>query len=146
MYYLRQAQKRFQTLCINAITKCAPSNSFLGLYDTSKICPIFFCSFSQHNRGYFIIFFYYYYFRECVFFRPAKASAKRARSARNVREGKALHTLFTLALACKRQTYFRSSLLSLRSDDRKYVCCSQAALASSSETQGQSVGSIKCSW
>ena len=81
-----------------------------------------------------------------MFFRPAKASAKQARSARNARGGKALHTLFTLALACKRQTYFRSSLLSLRSDDRKYVCCSQAALASSSETQGQSVGSIKCSW
>ena len=64
-----------------------------------------------------------------MFFRPAKASAKQARSARNARGGKALHTLFTLALACKRQTYFRSSLLSLRSDDRKYVCCSQAALA-----------------
>ena len=33
-------------------------------------------------------------------------------------------------LACKQQTYFRTSLLSLRkrerSDDRKYVCCSQA--------------------
>ena len=64
-----------------------------------------------------------------MFFRPAKASGKRARSARNARGGKTLHALFTLALACKRQTYFRSSLLSLRSDDRKFVCCSQAALA-----------------
>ena len=87
--------------------------------------PNLFCSCSQHNRA--IIFFYY--FRVCVFFRPAKVSAKRARSAKNARGGKALHTLFTLALACKRQTYFRSSLLSLRSDDQKYVCCSQAALA-----------------
>ena len=90
--------------------------------------PNLFCSCSQHNRGYFIIIFFYY-FRVCVFFRPAKASAKRARSARNARGGKALHALFTLALASKRQTYFRSSLLSLRSDDRKFVCCSQAALA-----------------
>ena len=34
-------------------------------------------------------------------------------------------------LACEPQTYFRSSLLSLRkerSDDRKYVCGSQAAI------------------
>ena len=90
--------------------------------------PNLFCSCSQHNRGYFIIIIFFY-FRVCVFFRPAKASAKQARSARNARGGKALHTLFTLALACKRQTYFRSSLLSLRSDDQKYVCCSQAALA-----------------
>ena len=29
-------------------------------------------------------------------------------------------------LACEQQTHFRSSLLSLRSDDRKCVCCSQA--------------------
>ena len=83
--------------------------------------PNLFCSCSQHNRGYFIIIIFFIF--ACVFFRPAKASAKRARSARNARGGKALHTLFTLALACKRQTYFRSSLLSLRSDDRKYVCC-----------------------
>ena len=37
-------------------------------------------------------------------------------------------------LACEQQTYFRSSLLSLRrerSDDRKYVCCSQAMLPQS---------------
>ena len=39
-----------------------------------------------------------------------------------------------LDLACEQQTYFRSSLLSPRkirrekSDDRKYVCCSQASL------------------
>ena len=90
--------------------------------------PNLFCSCSQHNRAISLLLFFFY-FRECVFFRPAKVSAKRARSARNARGGKAVHTLFTLALACKRQTYFRSSLLSLRSDDQKYVCCSQAALA-----------------
>ena len=89
--------------------------------------PNLFCSCSQHNRGYFIIIIFFIF--ACVFFRPAKASAKRARSARNARRGKALHALFTLALACKRQTYFRLSLLSLRSDDRKFVCCSQATLA-----------------
>ena len=90
--------------------------------------PNLFCSCSQHNRGYFIIIIFFY-FRVCVFFRPAKASAKRARSARNARGGKALHALFTLALASKRQTNFRSSLRRERSDDRKFVCCSQAALA-----------------
>ena len=90
--------------------------------------PNLFCSCSQHNRAISLLLFFFY-FRECVFFRPAKVSAKRARSARNARGGKAVHTLFTLALACKRQTYFRSSLLSLRSDDRKFVCCSQATLA-----------------
>ena len=31
-------------------------------------------------------------------------------------------------LACEQQTHFRSSLLSLFSDDRKCVCCSQARL------------------
>ena len=90
--------------------------------------PNLFCSCSQHNRAISLLLLFFY-FRVCVFFRPAKASAKRARSARNARGGKALHALFTLALACKRQTYFRSSLLSLRSDDRKFVCCSQATLA-----------------
>ena len=95
--------------------------------DTSKICPISFAPVASITGA--ISLFFFYYFRVCVFFRPAKASAKRARSARNARGGKALHALFTLALACKRQTYFRSSLLSLRSDDRKFVCCSQATLA-----------------
>ena len=90
--------------------------------------PNLFCSCSQHNRAISLLLLFFY-FRVCVFFRPAKASGKRTRSARNARGGKALHALFTLALACKRQTYFRSSLLSLRSDDRKFVCCSQATLA-----------------
>ena len=106
-------------MCANYLIPCS--------LDTSKICPISFAPVASITGAISLLLFFY--FRVCVFLRPAKASAKRARSARNAQGGKARHALFTLALACKRQTYFRSSLLSLRSDDRKYVCCSQAALA-----------------
>ena len=66
----------------------------------------------------------FFLFFVCVFFRRAKASAKRAGSARHARRGKA-----SMLSTYEQQTYFRSSLLSPRSDDRKYVCCSQATLA-----------------
>ena len=89
--------------------------------------PNLFCSCSQHNRGYFIIIIFFIF--ACVCFSGQRRQARSELGAPETRGGKALHALFTLALTCKRQTYFQSSLLSLRSDDRKYVCCSQAALA-----------------
>ena len=48
--------------------------------------------------------------------------------------------MLTVSLACEAQTYFRSSLLSApsreRSDDRKYVCASQATVSSDVSIQG----------
>ena len=95
--------------------------------DASKIGPISFDPVASITDA--ISLFLFYFIFLCVFFKRAKASAKRARTARHARRGKALHALFTVALPCEQHTYFRSSLLSLRSDDRKYVCCPQAALA-----------------
>ena len=125
--------KEVQTLCINAwwapdqwhSQTCAKYLILWSLARYQQNRPNVFCSCSLRNRRYFIFYFIFIIlFFVCVFFRRAKASAKRAGSARHARRGKA-----SMLSTYEQQTYFGSSLLSPRSDDRKYVCCSQATLA-----------------